>query len=144
MQQYQGNEPAIYADMDFDPKSLQCINLNIPYLVDKLQAAKHDIINECYTLLGISNANTDKKERLIVDEVNANDGQILATTNNMLMMRQLACDQINKMFGLNVSVKLRTASGGDNDAFTNGYESTTTEQVYDNTSERSAPAGDEE
>ena len=145
MQQYQGNEPAIYADMDFDPKSLQCINLNIPYLVDKLQAAKHDIINECYTLLAISNANTDKKERLIVDEVNANDGQILATTNNMLMMRQLACDQINKMFGLNVSVKLRTASGGDdNGAFTNVYESATTEQVYNDTAERSAPDGDEE
>ena len=145
MQQYQGNEPAIYADMDFDPKSLQCINLNIPYLVDKLQAAKHDIINECYTLLGISNANTDKKERLIVDEVNANDGQILATTNNMLMMRQLACDQINKMFGLNVSVKLRTATGGDdNGAFTNVYESATTEQVYNDTAERSAPDGDEE
>lgn len=42
------------------------------------QIAKRTIINEFLTGIGINNANTDKKERLITSEVEANDGEISA------------------------------------------------------------------
>lgn len=46
-----------------------------------VQIAKRTIINEFLTGIGINNANTDKKERLITSEVEANDGEILAAVS---------------------------------------------------------------
>ena len=61
--------------------------------------------NDCMTLLGIQNTNSDKRERMVVDEVNANDGQVKAARNVALMVRQEAANQINRMYpGLNVQV----------------------------------------
>lgn len=107
MQQYQGNEPAIFADIDFDPKSLTCVNLNAPYVVDKLQQQKHEMLNEVYTILGLDNTNTQKRERLITSEVNSNNGQVQAARERMLYTRKLACQKINRLFGLNVDVEFK-------------------------------------
>lgn len=67
---------------------------------------KHQIINEILTRMGINNANADKKERLLTDEVNANDQLITDSIKFMLDSRKTACKQINEMFGLNLSVEL--------------------------------------
>lgn len=75
-----------------------------PYVSDKLADLKHDYWNEFYTFVGIDNANTDKRERLNQDEVNSNNGQILAQREIMLKERQAACKLINEKFGLEVSV----------------------------------------
>jgi len=55
--------------------------------------------------LGLNNANQDKKERLVTDEVSANDEQVMASRNIHLKARKTAADKINKMFGLNINVK---------------------------------------
>ena len=53
---------------------------------------------------------------LVDDEVNANNAQISLSAECALKSRELACEQINKMFGLTgdkaVSVELRTDLGG--------------------------------
>ena len=49
----------------------------------------------------------EKKERLITDEATANDEQQLFNVGAMLKARQEACEKINEMFGLNISVDLR-------------------------------------
>lgn len=67
----------------------------------------HDILNEALTYLGINNANTDKKERLITQEANANNQFIESCVNTFLEARQKALDEVNKMFGTNIKVKLR-------------------------------------
>lgn len=115
MQQYQGNEPAIFADIDFDPKSLTCVNLNAPYVVDKLQQQKHEMLNEVYTILGLDNTNTQKRERLITSEVNSNNGQVQAARERMLYTRKLACKRINELFDLNVDVEFKKSviQGGE-------------------------------
>ena len=64
-------------------------------------------MNEALTFLGINNANTDKKERLITDEVKANDEQLYVARQVMLNARKQACEEINKMFGLNIDVEFR-------------------------------------
>ncbi len=46
-----------------------------------VQDAKRSIINEYLTAIGINNANTDKKERLITGEVEANDVEIASAVN---------------------------------------------------------------
>ena len=58
-------------------------------------------------MLGINTLAVEKKERLITDEANANNEAIDFNIGAMLKARQDACEEINKMFGLNVSVTLR-------------------------------------
>ena len=50
---------------------------------------------------------TVKKERMITDEVQRNLGGTIASRYSRLFMRQQACEQINEMFGLNISVDYR-------------------------------------
>jgi hypothetical protein len=59
-------------------------------------------------LLGINNANQDKKERLVAAEVGANDEQVQATRNIALNARQQAAERINKLYGLSVEVDFKT------------------------------------
>jgi hypothetical protein len=44
---------------------------------------------------------------MITDEVNANNELISINAEAMLLTRQEACKQINKLYNLNVTVKLR-------------------------------------
>lgn len=108
--QYDGNEPFIFGNKSgFNKEAFQVLKTDAPFVVDKIQIYKRDIWNEAMTFLGVGNAKQDKKERLVSDEVAANDEQIEGAREIMLKARQEACEKINKMFGLNVSVdyKLR-------------------------------------
>lgn len=92
--------------------SSDVLNTKADYLIDRLQNQKRELMNELLTFLGINNANTDKKERLIVDEVNANNDFILVNIDHMFDERKLACDEINKKFNLNIEVKKREVNYG--------------------------------
>ncbi len=106
--QYDGNQPFIFADKKvFDPESLTVLKTDAPYIGDKLQIYKHEIWNECLTFLGIDNANTDKKERLITDEVESNQEFINTNLEIMFLTRKQAVKKINEIFGLDVDVKIR-------------------------------------
>lgn len=105
--QYSGNTPFIFGNKQFDiSNKLNVLNTNAPYLIDKLELHKHEIWDECLTYLGIDNANTDKKERLITDEVESNNEVINYYLNCFYKTRKSACDEINKKFGLNIELKL--------------------------------------
>lgn len=98
MMQWDGNEPFIFGDKGLDISAIEVINAQSPYNIDKMDIHKNMIWNEAMTFLGISNANTDKKERLVENEVTANNGQIEASRDIMLNARRQACKQINEMF----------------------------------------------
>ena len=100
--QYEGNQPVIYADKNLNPNSLKVLSTQAPYVADKLYMLKTQIWNEALTYLGISNVNMTKKERLISDEVIRNQGGVIANRNSRLKERQSACEQINRMFGLDL------------------------------------------
>lgn len=102
--QYDGNEPFIFGNKGLDISEFNVLKTEAPYVADKLQVLKNEIWNEAMTFLGVGNAKQDKKERLVAAEVSANDEQIKQSRDVMLDARKLACEQINKMFGLNVSV----------------------------------------
>lgn len=74
-------------------------------LVINLQLAKAKIWNETMTYLGINNSNQDKRERLVADEVGANDQQVSAARNSAMGARKYAVEQINKRYGLDVQVE---------------------------------------
>ena len=105
--QYSGNTPFIFGNKQYDLSNrLSVLNTNAPYLLDKLTLYKHEIWEECLTYLGINNANTDKKERLITDEVNSNNELINYYLNCFYKPRKEACDRINEKYGLNIKIKL--------------------------------------
>ena len=102
---YQG-EPAIFIDKEMlkgEPENIMVIPTVAPYLVDKLQIQKQEMERELLTFLGINNT-LEKKERLLVDETNSNNQYIKMASDLGFKQRQIACQQMNEMFGLNVSV----------------------------------------
>lgn len=104
---YEGNEPFIFATNGLNPKGFQVLKTDAPYVADKLYTLKTQIWNEALTYLGISNLNIQKKERMISDEVMRNQGGTIASRYSRLNSRREACEQINKMFGLNIECNYR-------------------------------------
>lgn len=106
--QWDGNSPVIFADKSLDMATFNVLKTDAPIVFDKLQIQKNMIWNEIMTVLGINNANMDKKERLVDDEVRANNEQVEICADVMLKSRELAVEQINNLFGLNIKVTKRT------------------------------------
>ena len=106
--QRKDNEPVIWtADNANINDMVEVLQTNTPIVFDKLQTQKHMLLNEVFTDLGINNANMDKKERMVANEVEANNEQVKASEDVMLKAREEACKQINRIFGLNISVRRR-------------------------------------
>ena len=105
--EYDGNSPVIFGYNDLDLKGLTVLTTEAPYVSDKIYQLKTQIWNECLTYLGISNLNIQKKERLVADEVVRNQGGTIASRYSRLNARRQACEEINKMFGLDISVDYR-------------------------------------
>lgn len=102
---FQGDEAVMVdKDMFIDGKpGLQVINTDTPYLLDKLQVQKENYEKELLTFLGI-NSTVEKKERLLVDETNANNAYIEMSLDLGLKQREEAARKINQMFGTNIKV----------------------------------------
>lgn len=67
-----------------------------------------NIFARLLAILGInSNPNADKKERLLVDEVNMDNVYVQLNIQKRLAWREKFCEQLNALFGLNVSVSVR-------------------------------------
>lgn len=105
--EYDGGQPVIFAYDSLDPNALSSINTGAPFVADKIYQLKVQYWNEILTYLGISNINTQKKERMVTDEVTRNQGGVVASRYSRLGMRQKACKEINEMFDLDISVDFR-------------------------------------
>lgn len=106
-EQYDGNQPFIFGDKDLSTKPLDAIKTDAPYVADDIYQLKTQYWNEMLTFKGISNLNIQKKERLVSDEVTRSQGGTIASRYSGLNARRKACDQINKMFGLDIECNYR-------------------------------------
>lgn len=93
-----------------DPTSTGMINsfdLGIdPRMLQELHITRMRLENQMMGELGINNANQDKKERLVSDEVDANNDQVYVSRAVNLNALKFACLKINdKWEGLNVQVE---------------------------------------
>ena len=105
---FEGGEPVIFGDKNIMGENpIRAISTLAPYIIDKLDIHKQNLWNEALTFLGIKSANTDKRERLISAEVDANDQNIQSNLDIMLNARQRAADAINEMFGTSIVVSVR-------------------------------------
>jgi hypothetical protein len=92
-------------DMDW----VEALDLGVlPESYEKLSILRGRVWNEAITLLGIDSANQDKKERMVVAEVGANDSQTDSFRFVSLNARRQACEMINEVFDLEVTVDFMT------------------------------------
>ena len=82
-------------------------NLSQNYIGDKLLDDYKKTLDMFDTEIGIPNANTQKKERMITDEVNQNNIGTQTKAELWLETMKDGCKKVNKMFNLNIDVDLR-------------------------------------
>lgn len=107
MRQRNDNEPQIMVSDKMKTSAVKVHDLKAPPVFKDLELQKHMIWNEAMTYLGLNNSNQDKRERLVANEVEANNEQVEGCLNAGLKARQRACREINRIFGTNISVRKR-------------------------------------
>lgn len=82
------------------------LNITPPLVADRLIDIYHSTYNECMRFFGVPSAGDDKKERVQSAEVDALNSEVSINVETQLKFRKEACEQLNKMFGTNATVKL--------------------------------------
>lgn len=98
-------EPATFVDESIgnllqgsEGSNLIVLKAKENFVADVIQNEKLQILNEYLTCIGINTANTTKRERQIVDEVNANNVEIMANIKLWKQNVEECCDRVNAMF----------------------------------------------
>lgn len=98
-------EPATFVDESIgnllqgsEGSNLIVLKAKENFVADVVQNEKMQILNEFLTCIGINTANTTKRERQIVDEVNANNVEIMANIKLWKQNVEECCDRVNAMF----------------------------------------------
>ena len=102
-------DKALLSDPNSDrkPWDLFLQNVGQNYISDKLLSDMRKIEAMFDTDIGIPNANTDKRERLITDEVNSNNIEVMSKCSLWLQELQESCKKCNDIFGLSLGVDWR-------------------------------------
>lgn len=109
MRKWEFNTPLILGDkknLGDLKECLQKVDLNIPFIADKLYEHKIKIINEVLTYLGVNNNPIEKKERLVTDEVNANNDYVASNMIVWTKPRINFCDEFYKKSGIKITLRL--------------------------------------
>lgn len=101
-----GNEVAVFTD--FDKGDIDALQLNAPYIVDKLTAYEERIENKLKTILGIDNqGGFINSQSQNVDITNCNNQEINTHANLYRDEIQKGFDRANKILGLNLRIELK-------------------------------------
>ena len=77
------------------------------FVASDIQILKRKIMSEFLTEIGVNNANTDKRERLTDNEVEANDSEIQLNAGYWLENMREGLNKANELYNLNLSVTLK-------------------------------------
>lgn len=106
-------EPAVFVDKNlFDDDgnlrvSAFAQDVGSNFIAGELLQCMRDIRCQFLTAIGIPNANTTKRERLNLDEVNANNFETAANCTVWLDQLKKGCKQARDMFGIDLDVDWR-------------------------------------
>ena len=82
-------------------------NVKESYVTSDILSDMHKIEMMFDTMIGIPNANTEKRERLVTDEVNANNVETSSLASLWMKTIKRDVDKANDMFGLSISLDWR-------------------------------------
>ena len=108
MSDIDNNENAIITASNLSPDDFKILPTSTnPNILNGLWDNYNNYYDVVKELLGINNnEQSDKKERLITDEVNSNNYVTDLFLQFRLKQRQDFCENVNKIFGTNISVEL--------------------------------------
>lgn len=98
--------------------SISVLNLEAPYLLDKLTEYRNTVLSEFYNSFGIVNNPFHKKERLITDEILTANASVSNTFNSFYAERVEGFERVRKMFGVEIvcePVNINQKEGANND-----------------------------
>lgn len=102
-----GEPMVVYAAGQNIGKQMELFNRDVKssYIADAIQTEKRAILNEFMTYIGINNNNVEKRERLLFDEINGNNDEVLCNMKYIKECVEKCIDNTNTMFpGLNLKV----------------------------------------
>lgn len=102
--------PVIYGTKDLDLDGVKSLNMEAPYLLDKLQEEKINVLHEAFSYLGVGSLEIIKRERYISQEMQASQESNIAQRASRLKAREEAARLINEMYGLDITVKYSPVS----------------------------------
>ena len=105
--QYDGNVYTIMADKSVDLSDVEVLDLSSELVALDLDVLKQRYISEALQFAGVESVPPEKRERLVTSEVSGSMGGTEALRFSRLTARRQACDEINRLFGLDVSCTYR-------------------------------------
>ena len=103
-EQMDDDNPYLFAPFN-DPTNVKGIVSGAPYIVDKLEQDRQKCENDILTMLGVNNVGVgEKKEHLVVDEVNANNEDINQQSYSFQSEIENGFDRVNNCFKIYVPV----------------------------------------
>lgn len=108
---WNGVKPAAVVTNDLYKKSIEGISYSNTQNNDikNLVELKQYQLAQFFIELGINANYNMKKESVSADEFRMNDDALMPLIDQMLACRKKACEEINKIFGLNIDVELNSA-----------------------------------
>lgn len=109
----QSGNPMVVYDSKYDPGENKNLlefysqNLKENFIAPDALLVLKKLENEFASKIGLSNVNSEKKERLTNEEVEANRDETYSIAEGWLDNLKAGCDKVNSMFGLNMSVDWR-------------------------------------
>lgn len=101
----QGADIIVVSGSTIDTSDIEVLDLGSDVKqITELSLNKTRHWNELMGRLGIDNSNQDKKERLVSDEVDANNGQTDSFRYIQLQSRRQGIEHFNRVFGYNIEV----------------------------------------
>ena len=106
-----GFEPTIQIAEGIDLDDINTLDLKVPFIGNDLTLTLEKTWARALSMLGIS-TESDKRERLVADEVNMSMQETVISGNVGLLNRMEFCKRMNEKYDLNMSVKMSDIDSG--------------------------------
>ena len=119
--QIASGQPAVFIDKDLFNEDgsrnwdVFFQNLKQNYVAGDILNDMAKIENQFNTMIGIPNANTEKRERLITDEVNSNNAETSSIVSLWLTTMREDIERVNALFGLDLNVTYKFKGGAEDE-----------------------------
>ena len=96
----------VYFKTEYANSEFEIYYSGVPFLANDLTKTYTEYDARILSYLGIDNLAVEKNERLISGEVDINNQETSLIRKARYEQRKLACDKINDLFGLDVSIEI--------------------------------------
>lgn len=114
----QAGNPLVVYDAKYSPEDSKTMiefysqNLKENYIAPDIMLTLKKLENEFASKIGLANVNSEKKERLTNEEIEANRDETYCIADGWLESLKDGCEKTNNMFGLKLSVDWRYNTHG--------------------------------